>query len=230
MYGTPRDYTPQDDIWVAGLILACFLILLLVIGHHRRYIGNMSRKFFLPTNREEKPGQKTTGERALPWLSSLALTGAGGLTLFAYVCWVYDLEKSPYYIWSVLLLCVGAFAGYYLVRWLLYSFAGWIFFERQQRQQWTEGFSLLMIYESVVVYVLMCTSMFYHLSLEETGLAVAICYGLLRLAVIPHTKRIFFSNFYGILHLIAYLCTLEFLPLLALWKFGEYWGAHLVAR
>ena len=230
MYGTPRGYTPQDDVWVMGLVLACFLMLMLLVGHQRKYIGKVSRRFFLPTNREEDAGQKTTGERALPFLASLVLVGNTGAMLFAYVSWVYDLEASPLYIWSVLLLCLGAFAGYYLLRWLLYAFVNWVFFDRHKRHLWTSGFALLMIYESVVTFVLMCAAMFLHLPLRETGLAVAICYGLLRIMVIPYTKRIFFPDFYGLLHLFAYLCTLEILPLLALWEFGMYWGSFLVAR
>lgn len=229
-YGTLKGYSPQDDVWVMGIILACFLLLMLAIGHQRVFVGKLSRRFFLPTNKEEKPGQKTMGERFLPFLASLAMVGTSGTMLFAYVHIVYDLERSPYYIWSVLLLCLGAFAGYYLVRWCLYSFCNWVFFEHQERSEWMGGFALLMIYESVVSFVLMCVAMFYHLPLETIGLCVAICYGILRFVVIPYTKRIFFPNFYGFLHLIAYLCTLEVLPLLALWQFCMSWSENLIIR
>lgn len=229
-YGTLRDYTPLNDVWVMVLVVACFLALLLLVGHHRKYIGKMSRKFFLPTNREDKPGQKTPCERSLPILSALTLIASSGLVSFAYLHATYDLASSRFYIWSVLLLCLGGFLGYYVLRWLLYSFVNWVFFDRHQRQQWMGGFSLLMIYEAVVAYLLMSAAIFYHLPLYETGLAVAICYGMLRLLVIPYTKRIFFPDFYGLLHLFAYLCTLEMLPLLALWKFGAFWSSQLVMR
>ena len=228
-YGTLRTYTPQDDVWVMLIIVACFLALVLLIGHQRKYIGSLSRKFFMPTNRQEKPAQKTTGEKFLPALTAITLVCSSGLILFAYANINYNLEQSPFYIWSVLLLALGAFGGYYLLRWLLYSFVNWVFFDRHQRQQWKEGFGLLMIYESVVIFVMMCTSMFFHLDLQEMLLLVAICYGLLRLAVIPYTKRIFFPDFYGLLHIITYLCTLEILPMLALYKFCMYWGSLLVA-
>ena len=229
-FGIPREYTPLNDAWVMALVLLCFLILFLTIGHQRKYIGNLSRKFFLPTNKEEKPGQKTSGERSLPFLTTLALICTSGVMLFGYAHCVYDLSGSIYYIWSVLLLCLGAIAGYHLLRWLLYSFANWVFFDPRQRTEWMGGFSLLLVYEAVVTYVLMCVVMFYQLPLQETGLVVAICYGLLRFLFIPYTKRIFFPDFYGFLHLFAYLCTLEILPLLALYRFCMFWGSHLIAR
>lgn len=225
-----QAYSPLNDVWVMSLVLASFLALILLIGHQRKYIGKLSRKFFLPTNREEKAAQKTTGERALPLLASLTLVGTSGVMFFAYLHSVYDLERSRFYIWSVLLACLGASAGYYLLRWLLYSFVNWVFFDRRQRSQWMGGFNLLMIYESVVVFILMTAAMFYHLPLYETGLAVAISYGCLRILIILCTKRFFFPNFYGLLHLFVYLCTLEILPLLALWKFCELGGTLLIAR
>ncbi len=228
--GTIREYTPLNDVWVMGLVLLCFLALLLCIGHQRKFIGKASRKFFLPTNREEKPGQKTNGERFLPWICSLVLVASSGLMLFTYLCSVYDLEVSRYYIWSILLLCIGGLAGYHLLRWLLYCFVNWIFFERRERTQWMEGFYLMLTFESAVIYVLACVAIFYHLPLDVVVLAVTICYALLRLIVIPCTKRIFFPHFYGFLHFIAYLCTLEVLPLSALWFYCMYWGSNLVAK
>ena len=77
---------------------------------------------------------------------------------------------------------------------------------------------------------LTCVAIFYHLPLDVVVLAVTICYALLRLIVIPCTKRIFFPHFYGFLHFIAYLCTLEVLPLSALWFYCMYWGSNLVAK
>ncbi len=230
MYGTLKDYTPQNDIWVTSLVLGCFLVLMLVLGHHRVYLGKLSHKFFLPTNKEDKPGQKTTGERSLPYLTSVTLAGSSGVMLFAYVSSVYDLERSPYYIWSVLLLCLGAVIGYYLIRWILYCFVNWVFFERRQRKQWLSGFGLLMVYESVLCFVLMCCFVFYHVPMYWATLTLTLCYGIMRFWVLLCTKRIFFPKFYGFLHLIAYLCTLEILPLLALWKFCIYWGSNLIAR
>jgi len=229
-YGTLREYTPLDDVWVMGLVLGCFLALILLIGHQRKYIGKKSRKFFLPTNHEEKSVQKTAGERSLPYFASFILIASSGLMLFVYVNMVYNLEKSKYYIWSVLLLCLGAFAGYYLLRWVLYSFVNWVFFDRHKCRQWMSGFGLLTIYESVLVFVLMCAAMFYHFSFYETGLSIVLAFCLLRILVIPYTKRIFFPDFYGLLHLIAYLCTLEIVPLLALWKFCMFWGSNLIVR
>lgn len=230
MYGTLREYTPQNDALVISLVLGCFLTLMLVIGHQRVFIGKLSRRYFLPTNKEDKMGQKTPGERSLPYLASIVLACSSGLMLFSYVCKVYDLEKSPYYIWSVLLLCLGAFFGYYLIRWLLYSFINWVFFERRLRRQWMMGFGLSMVYESALFFLLLCCAMFYNIPLHLTGIIIAICYGIMRFAFIPGTKRIFFPEFYGILHLFAYLCTLEILPLLALWKFCTYWGCNLIVR
>ena len=38
-----------------------------------------------------------------------------------------------------------------------------------------------------------------------------------KILYIYNTKQIFFPKFYGILHLMSYLCALEALPLLTLW-------------
>lgn len=227
-YGTLRDYTLQDDVWVMALVLGCFLLLVLLIGHKRGYLSKMSRKFLLPTNSEEKAGQKTFGEKALPFFVSLTLIVSTGLLLFGYVYEVYDIEQSRFYIWSVLLLCLGALGGYYVLRALLYWFVNWVFFERRDRRLWMAGYSLMTIYESVIFYIVVCVGLFVRLPLEQMGLIVAICYGLLRLGVIPYTKRIFFPNYYGLLHLFAYLCTLEIIPLLFLYAYCVYWGSHLM--
>lgn len=228
--GTLREYSPNDDVWVMALVLGCFLVLMLLLGHQRKYIGELAQNFFLPTNRQEKTVQRTTGERYLPIISSFVMICATGLMLFTYVHQVYDLQQSPYSTLLVLGVCIGVFVGYYLLRYLLYSFVNWVFFERSERKLWMSGFVLLSIMETTLAYVLMCAAMFFHLKLQEVGISIAICYGILRFLCIAYTKRIFFPEFYGFLHLIAYLCTLEIVPLLAIWKICEVCGGFLVSR
>lgn len=230
MNGTPRDYYPQDDVWVMALVLGSFLLLVLLLGHQRRYIGSMAHKFFLPTNREEKPKLITTWERLLPFFASITMIVSSGLLLYVYIHQAYRIEDTPLGRWGVMGVCLGVFATYHLLRWLLYSFVNWVFFDHRKKRQWMAGYELLLLGETIVTFLLMCAGMFFHLKLLELGWAVAICYGMLRFPLISYTKRIFFPKIYGLLHLIAYLCTLEALPLLVLWKFCEFSATTMALR
>lgn len=230
-YGRPLHHDFMRSPWAMGAMLLAFIMLTCLFAWYKKYLKELARDFFMPTN--NKQGQaavKTHAETYAPFL--LVATGSliSGLLLFGFVDQWFDLDLGFLHHTVVLALCIAVFVTYNLVRWMLYSFVNWIFFTPTNRQAWKEGFSLLSTLDSLLMLPIIITSINLDWSMSKMVIIILISYILLRILLLYHSYRIFFPKMYGIVHLFAYLCTLESLSLAILWGTFKLFSAILIVR
>lgn len=231
-YGETIPYNAFNDNWVSGSLLTSFLLLVVIFVWSRKYLSQQLRNFFMPTNNENNQSTtvKTPVETYSPLLMALLLCYNSGILLYAFASQQYDLTTGMYPHILVLGVCIGSFMAYYLLRWMLYRFTNWVFFENSEKRTWNVGFSFLTMLESILLLPIVLYVLNARWDIQNTTIFILCAFVITRILLLFHSFRIFFPKIYGILHLFAYLCTLELIPLLCLWKFLSLFSAELMVK
>ncbi len=230
-HGRDLPYSPLRDNLTLGILIGSFLVLTLVIALSRKYLTEQLRNFFIPTNNQDTAkAVRKPSETYTPLATSLTLCATNGLLLFAITNNHYNIQAGLLSPTLILALCLASFAVYHLLRWVLYRFINWIFFSKTDRSYWNTGYSFLLTAEGLLFYLVTLVALNTGWDIKTTAICTVSLYGFTRILLLYHSFRIFFPKSYGFLHLFAYLCTLELIPLLTLWKFMEIFSHELIVK
>jgi len=217
--GIPRAYQLWRDNWVVLFVLVCFVLLALIQKRIRRQIIPQAKEFFFPSkNITRKEKREGNYEQLIPLLMALILSVMGGLGVFMYTQRHLHLflgQISPYVLIGIY---IGIWILYFSLKSLLSTFINWIFFDKTKREAWRKSYFFLFIIESFFFFAVIISTIYLNLS-PAIPLWIILSIGLvIKILLLYKTFLIFFPKFYGTLHLIVYFCTLEIMPLLAVFK------------
>ena len=214
--GILRPYRLLHDDWVTLFVLLCFVLLSLIQKRIRRYVVSQAKEFFLPSkNVSKKEKRKIDGGQFIPWFMMMLLSIMGGLAVYMYTQSQQSLlpgQATPY-------LLIGVYTGiwvlYFMLKIVMSGFLNWIFFDKRKRQIWKKSEFFLFTAESLIFFPLIIITIYLNLP-PHIPLWIAFVLGaVIKILHLYKTFLIFFPKYYGILHLIVYFCTLEIMPLLA---------------
>lgn len=215
----PVPYRPsRDDAVTVGMLL-CFFILVCVAGHIRRQLTVQTREFFFEPKERTGPLDQETSIAVLSrWAVVFLLCLMGGLAAWAHVRSRFDAVFSLPFLVQMLGIYVGCFLLYFLAKRMLSGFLNWIFFPPSQRRLWRNSCSYLFTLEALLCFPLLLAAVYLGIPLERGIWVLVSVLAVGKLLLTFKALSIFFPKSYGLFHLFAYLCTLELMPLLALWK------------
>ena len=131
---------------------------------------------------------------------------------------LYTLAGEPTYDgFGPIGISIGIMAAYYIFRLTAYEVVGYTFGTPEGRRRWLDGFFATEAFTGIVLIlpaILLLLQPRWHSALIIFSLTVVI---VARLIFICKGIRIFYVNFRSLLYFILYLCTLEIVPLLALY-------------
>lgn len=219
MPSEPLPYLLRNDDGVTSILLCCLLMIMVIFTRSRKYIHQQVQDFFFDRINQKTLFSITTGREMRYTLFLYMQTGLlVGLFAFDYTLSVCDMFMAPFTHFQLLgiyVLFCWVFLG---VKQVLYSFVNWIFFDKVQRLTWMKSYAFLVSAEGLLLFPLALVMVYFNLPAEIVMLCLCIVLGMVKLLLFYKTFSIFFPNFYGFLHLIAYLCALEMLPACVLWK------------
>lgn len=208
----------QDDIVTGGLLLG-FFILICIVNQARRQLVQQTKDFFFAPKERSGPFDKETSIEIYSRFSAVFLLClTGGLMAFTYVRSHFDLFLDLQSIALMLGIYIGCFVLYFIVKRVLNRFINWIFFPKSQQKLWTDSCSYLISVESILFFPLVLTFVYLDFSFEQGMWMFLVVLFAAKLLLAFKALKIFFPKSYGLFHLFAYLCALELMPILALWK------------
>ena len=222
MAGDPLIFRMASDNYVGSVLLVCFCVIALLVAHAQQYLTLGIKEFFNARQRENMFNDSTDGRVQGSFFFPLALCFSLGVLFFDYQqMFLPDVfrEVSPYTVLGVNVL--GCLLGYGL-RTLLYAFVNMVFFDRDRNAKWMEAYGLLTIAASIVMVLLASLVVFYELDFSDWKILFSVSVVLFEIFLIFKTYRVFFEGPLGVLRINLYLCALEILPLLCMWK-GMVW-------
>lgn len=227
----PRPYSLQRDDIVVGALLIALCILIYCFNKTKQQLKQQTKDFFFAT-REHKSlfPVETSIENYTRKITIILLSLLGGLAIFAYAQHTFNfffVQLSPHMMMG---LYVVSLLAMFAVKRIMSSLVNWIFFPKSQQKTWNDACAYLNYVEVLLFFPLLIIYIFFIAPFEKTVTLFLFILLSIKFLLTFKAYNIFFSKSYGVLHLFAYLCALEIMPLLALWKLLAIMTENLIVK
>lgn len=218
MEGADRIFDIARDSGIAIILLFCFALITFAISIGGIYtfasatrllsIRDRSSIFIKTTIFDDKINLVLFFQFALSLSVLLVLYGVNN----------HDLAINTNRL-GLYTLATAVIVSIFLFIWLkLLEFVGRLFFSGNEVKQWIKNFITMTGGVGVVLFAVLLIAIYVRTASSYALTAGFVLLLLFKIATVCKGIRLFFGNFYSLLYLILYLCTLEMIPLLLLHK------------
>lgn len=214
--GDPVPYTIKGDNMITALLLCCFILAFVAFSKSRWFIMRQAKHFFRVPRRGTTAVTETTNEFRFQFFLAAQTCLLLSLVAFFYA---QEYNSDTFLVssqYQLIAMFFGIFAGYFILKTLIYSLVNWVFFGWRQNEQWLKSYLFITSVEGVVMFPFVVSQAYFGLSVRSTILYVAAVTILSRLLSLYKCFLIFFRQKGVYLQIILYFCALEIIPLLAL--------------
>ncbi|MCD8166366.1 MAG: DUF4271 domain-containing protein [Bacteroides sp.] len=211
-------YTLRGDDWITTLLLGCFLFSAYILAHAKKIFLQQIKDFFHHKERASIFVASTASDVRFQLFLVVQTS-----ILLAICSFDYFMDTMPGILsgsipYRILGIYVLMAIGYYLVKWLVYLFLGWIFFDKNLVNQWGESYSLVIYCLGFTLFPSTLLIVYFDLSVNKMlicGISLVI---FAKLFLFYKWVKFFFNRIYGISLLIVYFCALEIVPCFILYQ------------
>jgi hypothetical protein len=215
--GDPVPYRVQNDNVITSLLLACFLISVIAFANTRKFFIRQIKNFFYAPREERIEFSETSNELRF----QLFLVGITSL-LIALLFYFYTLDnigktfvlQSQYTLITIFLLITLSF---FVLKAGLYTMVNLVFFDSKRNQQWMKAWLFIVSMEGVLFFPAVLLGVYYEMDIQKVTFYVIIALIIIKIVTIYKCFIIFSRRNVVHLQIFLYFCTLEIVPLLALW-------------
>ena len=215
--GAPIPYSFQNDSFVTGILILCFLLITWVMSYISAFLLKQAKLFF-SAQKTEQPITETGSEIKFQILFMFITCLLYALLYFFYATHFNAntfIVSSEYLMLAIFLLTI---IGYMAVRLLLYTIVNNIFFSKKKNLQYIGSLLFITSLEGVVLFPLVLLLAYFQFSLQNAIYYTATIVILAKILTFYKSYAIFFKQKGGFLQIILYFCALEMIPLMMLWS------------
>ena len=216
--GIPISYSPRTDDAIALTLLACFFLSSSALALGKKFLSQQVKDFVLHRERTSIFDSSTAADVRYLLVLVLQTCVLSGITFLNYF---HDTCPALMdHVSSLLLLgiYVGFCLAYFLLKWLLYMFLGWTFFDKNKTNIWLESYSALISYVGFALFPFVLFLVYFDLSLTNLVIIGSIILIFTKILMFYKWIKLFFHQFSGLFLLILYFCALEIVPCLLLYQ------------
>ena len=216
--GTPISYSPRTDDAIALTLLVCFFLSSIALARGKKFLSQQVKDFVLHRERTSIFDSSTAADVRYLLVLVLQTCVLSGITFLNYF---HDTCPALMdHVSSLLLLgiYVGFCLAYFLLKWLLYMFLGWTFFDKNKTNIWMESYSALIYYLGFALFPFVLFLVYFDLSLTNLVIIGSIILIFTKILMFYKWIKLFFHQFSGLFLLILYFCALEIVPCLLLYQ------------
>ena len=216
--GTPISYSPRTDDAIALTLLVCFFLSSIALARGKKFLSQQVKDFVLHRERTSIFDSSTAADVRYLLVLVLQTCVLSGITFLNYF---HDTCPALMdHVSSLLLLgiYVGFCLAYFLLKWLIYMFLGWTFFDKNKTNIWLESYSALIYYVGFALFPFVLFLVYFDLSLTNLVIIGSIILIFTKILMFYKWIKLFFHQFSGLFLLILYFCALEIVPCLLLYQ------------
>ena len=211
-----RTVLPGYDSGVLCLLIAVFLLLAFNLRHCSTYIKNFSYDLWSVRRTDNTFVVRTFSETGIQISIVLLTCLCEGIIINASVTSLGLSIPLPTFPEIALLFAVAVF--YYIWQLCAYRLVGYVFTDRLSARQWLKGFNASQALLGIMLTVPALIVLFNPGAAGVVTVIGVICYLIARLIFIFKGFRLFYDNFGSLLYFILYLCTLEIVPVVLIFR------------
>lgn len=214
--GMPRAVGVGDDNGVLAVITAMFLVMLLSFRHCRRLFATLFHELLGMRQRANVFDDHTSNETQMMVMMAVQWSVYTGLLGYCALSAVYTLAPGAAFLHTAML--IGLTGAYYVFQLCAYYTLGFTFASRAGRRHFVQGFTASQSLLGFFLIIPALVAIFYPSANELMLEIAAVCYLVARGVFIVKGFRIFYTNFFSLFYFILYLCALEIIPLIILYR------------
>ncbi len=214
--GDPVPYNISNDNVISFLLLSCFIMTLLAFAISRNYIVQQVKNFFYIPRREDVKTPTSNEVTALLFFAlqtCLLWAMAYFFYVKAYVADTFVFEDEYLFIGLIFLLILV----YAILKYPLYTLVNYTFFSGKNNGQWQYTMLLLSAIEGALLFPAILFQSYFEAPPQNIIIYAILVLVLVKIFTFYKCFVIFFRKNGLFLQIILYFCTLEIIPLLALW-------------
>jgi len=212
--GIPHPSLPQTEGWVFGSLLILFFLLVFALSRSSGLISENIKTFFQTKERSSFFSNTTVKDFRFGFF--LSLFSSGVISLYAYLLFHEASTEFSVEVYGLFLLVTLAYVAF---KSLLIDLVGFVFLDRNTLKMAKDSYFNILSFLGIALFPLLI--LFIYLPYSWSGFteiaSLVICI-IACILVIIKLFQIFLHKTVASFYILLYLCTLEFLPLIALYQ------------
>ncbi len=214
--GASRQTGIGRDSGILTILVLLFVFLALNVRNSRHIFSHFFDELGSFKDRNNAFDEHTSNETRLTLLLIGQFIVCAGILL--YVTATAESRPDDIGIFTGVARTSGLMAAYYIFQLAAYNTVGYIFTSTERRSAWIAGFNASQSMLGIALIIPVLLAVFYPAADKAVIVIAASLYFIARLLFIVKGFRIFFINFSSLLYFILYLCALEIIPVLFVYK------------
>lgn len=211
--GTPHPSLAANEAWVFIVLLSLFFFLVVSISRSGSLITETVKNFFQTKERSSIFSKATVNDFQIKLF--LVIFSIGVLSLYAYYLLHKPGTEFSIFKYGLILLITFAFFG---LKSLIFSFLGYIFLDQGSIKMAKEGYFNIVSLIGMLLFPLLVFQIYTPFNILVISQLIGIIVGIIGYSIVIFKLfQIFFHKIVVTFYILLYLCTLEFLPLAALY-------------
>lgn len=203
-----RPLLPGYDTGVVCLVIVAFLFLSANFRHYSTFLKTFAQDLWKVRNRDNAFDDHTLSESRVISSLIIVLCLSQGIILSSIS--LLSNPRAP--IFLSLLVCFLFSAVFYYGMFFTYSLVGYTFTSQANTRQWLKGYRASQCLLGVVIVIPSLFLLFNPGLTEFVSIFALVLYVVARTIFIFKGLRIFYTNIFSCIYFVLYLCALELLP------------------
>lgn len=212
--GVARPVTPGSDTGILAMVVMLLVLVGLNMRHVRRLFRTITQDLWSVRRRANAFDDHTAKETRTIIILLLQLCVFEGILLFL---WLGGSVPAVRDVFRPVGALTALAMGFYLFELLACTTIGYVFTDRLSAAHWRRGLNASLVLLGIMLTIPTLVSLFYPSVTTIMLWLAAGLYAISRIIYIAKGFRIFYKNFPSLLYFILYLCTLEIIPLIAIY-------------
>jgi len=217
----PRPANAARQPGITGIFLTLFLILAISLRHSHGLFKALRRDLLGIRTREKSFDERTPAQSRLIAVFYIQLVAVLAVLTQCFMRLMHlpgagDIGGDWSFTTTLLLICV--WTAYYLFSLTAYNIVGYAFTTPQGKSHWMRGFNASQVLAGFLLIIPAVVAVFSPTAAPQALTIAATIYVLARLTFIVKGFRIFYTNFVALIYFFLYLCALEIVPVIILYR------------
>jgi hypothetical protein len=216
MAGDPIPYSTRNDNIITSILLICIVVTMIAFSITKNVIVRQAKDFFNVVKANQDLSETSIEIRSQYFF--VAQTSL--LMALLYFFYTREYIASSFILSDEYLLVAilfGVIFGYFIVKNIVFTFVDYIFFDSKRNRRFLHSHLFIDSCEGILLYPIVALLTFFDISALTVVYYTIIVVVLVKILTFYRCFLIFFRQNAYYLQIILYFCTLEIVPLIALW-------------